>query len=69
MEVEKMHFVYELNAAPCSWYKRINPELTNLKGIVSAYDNAPFLWYDATGNLMGIPVMHLDDFVFYENYL
>ena len=44
-------------------------ELTNLKGIVSTYDNALLLWYDATGNLMGILAMHVDDFVFCRNYL
>ena len=43
-------------------YKRVNPELTNLKGIVSAFDNALFLWHDATGNLMGILALHLDVF-------
>ena len=42
-------------------YKRVNHELTNLKGIVSAFDNALFLWHDATGNLMGILALHLDE--------
>ena len=41
-------------------------ELTNLKGIVSAYDNALFLWHDVTGNLMAI---HADNFVYCENDL
>ena len=36
---------------------------------MSAYDNALFLWHDATGNLMGILEIHIDDFVFYENDL
>ena len=27
------------------------------------------LWHDATGNLMGILAMHIDDFIFYGNYL
>ena len=43
--------------------------LSNLKGIVSAYDNALFLWFDATGNLMGILAKHVDDFVFVGNDL
>ena len=54
--------IYWLNEASCSWYMRFNYELTNLKGIVSAYDNALFLWDDATGYLMGILTMHVDDF-------
>ena len=58
--------IYGLNDAPHSWYKRVNQEFTNLKGVVSAYDNALFLWHDATGNLMGILAMHIDDFVFCE---
>ena len=62
VEVEKMHL----------WIKWCNlthgiKELTNLKGIVSAYDNALLLWHDATGNLMGILAMHIDDFVFCRN--
>ena len=65
MEVEKIHLWIKW----CTWYKRVNHELTNLKGIVSAYDNALFLWHDATGNLMGILTMHKVDFVFYENDL
>ena len=50
-------------------YKRVNHKLTNLKGIVSAYNNALFLWHDATGNLMGILAMHVDDFVISGNDL
>ena len=61
--------IYGLNGAPHSWYKRVNHSLTNLKGIVSAYNYVLFLWHDATGNLMGIQAMHLDDFVFCGNYL
>ena len=51
-----------MNNAPRSWYKRVYHELTNLNGIVSAYDNALFLRHDATGNLMGILSMYIDDF-------
>ena len=57
-----------LNYVLCSWYKRVSHELTNLKEIVSAYDNALFLWHDATSNLIGILVMHVYDFIFCENY-
>ena len=59
--------IYGLNDAPCSCYKSLNHELTNLKGIVSAYDNALFLWHDATGNLMGILAMYVDNFIFCGN--
>ena len=61
--------IYGLNDAPHSWYKRVNCELTNLKEIVSTYDNALFLWHDANGNLMGILAMHIDDFIFCGNDL
>ena len=51
------------------WYKRVNHKLTHLKGIVSAYDNALFLWHNATGNLMGILAMHIENIVFGGNNL
>ena len=53
-----MHFVHST---------RVNQELTKLNGIVHAYNNALFLWHDATGNLMSILVMHVDDFLFCGN--
>ena len=36
---------------------------------MSAYDNALFLWYDKTGNLVGTLAMHVDDFEFGGNCL
>ena len=42
---------------------------TNVKGIMSAYDNALFFWHDTTGNLMGILAMLVDDFIFCGNDL
>ena len=36
---------------------------------MSTYDSAMFLWHDATGNLMDILAMHVDDFIFCGNYL
>ena len=36
---------------------------------MSAYDNALFLWHDATSNLMGILAMHVDKFVICGNDL
>ena len=59
--------IYGTNDTPHSWYKRGNYELTKLKGIVSTYDNALFLWHNATGSLMDILEMHLDDFIFCGN--
>ena len=44
-------------------------ELTNLKGIMSAYDNSLFLWHDATGNLMGILAIYVEDFIFCGNLI
>ena len=61
--------IYGLNDSPCSWYKRVNHQLTNLKGILSAYGNALFLWHDATGNLMRILPIHVDDFIVCGNYI
>ena len=34
---------------------------------MSAYDKALFLWHDATGNLMDILAMHVDNFLFCGN--
>ena len=35
--------IYGLNDALHSWYKRVNHKLSNLKGIVSTYDNVLFI--------------------------
>ena len=59
--------IYGLNDAPHSWYKTVNHELTNLKEIASAYDNALFLLHDAIANLKGILVIHTDNFQFCGN--
>ena len=59
--------IYIVNDAPCSWYKRTSHDSTNIKGISNAFDNALFLWQDATGNLMSILEMHVDDFIFCRN--
>ena len=53
-----MHLVYDT---------RVNHKLTNLKRIVSAYDNALFLYHDATGNSIGILAMHVHNFIFCGN--
>ena len=49
--------------------QKVNHELTNLKTIVSVYDNELFLWHDATSNLMSILAMLIHDFVYYRNAL
>lgn len=61
--------IYGLNDAPRSWYKRINHELIRLRGMVSTYDNALFLWHNATDDLIGILAIHVDDFIFCGNDL
>ena len=61
--------IYGLNDALSSWYKLVNNKLTNLKGILHAYDNALFLWHDATGNLMGILAMYINYFCRIRNHL
>ena len=48
MNVGKKKRIYWLNHTPCSWYERVNHELTN-QNITFAL----FLWHDATRNLMG----------------
>ena len=58
--------IYGLNDAPRYWYKRVKEVLLELGGVVSAYDNALYLWFDNhDGNhLMGVLVSHVDDFAF-----
>ena len=42
---ELKRYIYELNDGPCSWYKIFSHELTNLKGIVSSYDDALYFFF------------------------
>ena len=55
--------IYGLNDAPRYWYRRVKEVLLKLGGVVSAYDNALYLWFD-NGNLIGVLVSHVDDFAF-----
>ena len=55
--------IYGLNDAPRYWYRRVREVLLKLGGVVSAYDNALYLWFD-NGNLIGVLVSHVDDFAF-----
>ena len=41
--------------------------LLGLGAIISAYDNALFLWHDDNGELFGMLVSHVDDFAFCGN--
>ena len=56
--------IYGLNDAPRSWYNRVREVLVGLGAIVSSFDNALFLWYDSSGNLMGLLASHVDDFIY-----
>ena len=55
--------IYGLNDASRSCYDKVVEVLLNLGGTLSTYDKALFLWYDQQGNLIGILVCHVDDFV------
>ena len=54
--------IYGLNDAPRSWYEKVYKVLNELKGVRSIYDNALFMWHDDNMNLIGVLVMHVDDF-------
>lgn len=54
--------IYGLNDAPRAWFLKISRALLKLKGKVSAYDNALYMWHDEKGKLYGILAMHVDDF-------
>ena len=53
-----------VSSAPRMWYDTVVQELKNLNGKVSSYANAMILWHDTDGELEGILVSHVDDFVF-----
>ena len=54
--------VYGLNDAPKHWYLRVREELKKLKVTVSKYD-AGLFFYHIKGDLHGILVTHVDDFL------
>ena len=54
--------VYGLNDAPKHWYLRVREELKKLKVTVSKYD-AGLFFYHINGDLHGILVTHVDDFL------
>ena len=56
--------IYGLNDAPRAWYERVEQELVQLGGKSSIYDDAMFMWHDNNGELIGLLVSHVDDFVY-----
>ena len=58
--------IYGLNDAPRYWYKRVREVLMNLGAVLSAYDNALYLWFE-NDKLIGMLVSHVDDFAFCGN--
>ena len=59
--------IYGLNDAPRAWFKKVAGALIELKGRVSAYDNALYMWYNEDNKLKGVIAMHVDDFEFCGN--
>ena len=61
--------IYGLNDAPHYWHKRVSEVLFKLGAVVSAYDNALYLWFEKNdnGKLIGMLVSHVDDFAFCGN--
>ena len=59
--------IYGLNDAPRSWYNKVKEVLISLGACISLYDYCVFLWYDTSGLLYGIVVVHVDDFAFGGN--
>ena len=54
--------VYGLTDASCVWYLRVVDELNKINAKVSLYDKALFFWHN-NGELHGILVVHVDDFL------
>ena len=59
--------IYGLNDAPRSWYIKVREVLLQLGGKLSSYDQALFTWYDKSYTLIGVLVIHVDDFAFCGN--
>ena len=57
--------VYGLNDAPRNWFFSVRRTLLDLKCKQSSVDKALFYWYDDTDKiLLGIFIMHVDDFIY-----
>lgn len=58
---------YGLADAGRHWYLRIVQELKSLSGKQLQLDQAVFVWHDNDGNLDGLMVIHVDDFLYGGN--
>ena len=58
--------VYGLCDASRAWYLRVNDEFKKLGGKVSKYDKAFYIWIH-DNQLVGIMVIHVDDFIWAGN--
>ena len=56
--------IYGLNDAPREWYNKMTDELMELGAVRSKLDNAMFMWYSETSEIVGHLVSHVDDFVY-----
>ena len=59
--------IYGLNDAPRAWYEKVREVMIDLGAKVSSYDEAMFCWHDQSGDLVGVLISHVDDFVFCGN--
>ena len=55
---------YGLADAGRLWYLKVKKELLGLGGTQMSTDQAVFLWFDSNNVLIGIMVIHVDDFIF-----
>ena len=56
--------VYGLNDASRNWYLTVREKLLSLGCIQSSIDKALFTWKDPSGDLAGMFIMHVDDFLY-----
>ena len=54
--------VYGLSDASLHWFERVKTFLISIDGVSSRYDAALFCWYEK-GELIGIIIVHVDDFL------
>ena len=55
---------YGISDAGRHWYLRVVKELKRLEANQVKLDQAVFVWFDPSGSLCGIMVIHVDDFLF-----
>ena len=59
--------IYGLSDAPRAWYEKVKDVMIKLKGHISKFDNALFMWHQSSDEgtvLIGIIALHVDDFEF-----